>query len=175
MVTLPRNVSPNHIRRLLIAYCLSIIAIVLIVGYGLFQTQNRGYEKSAKPKNAPQVKAIFEKTLPAVPPSSWVSHIDKRVRQVEMPPEEAVSIESAQPEPPQAPPPVFTIGKLIATFVEDSHHRSHAVFQLPTGTVLLGVGQTIDQEGEQFTLHAVERRSVTFIARGIEVVVAMQE
>jgi hypothetical protein len=35
--------------------------------------------------------------------------------------------------------------------------------------------QTIDHAGEQFTQHAVERRSVTLIARGIEVVVAMQE
>jgi hypothetical protein len=38
-----------------------------------------------------------------------------------------------------------------------------------------GVGQTTNQAGEQFTLHAVERRSVTLNARGIEVVVAMQE
>jgi hypothetical protein len=175
MVTLPRNVLPNHVRRLLIAYCLSIIAIVLIVGYGLFQAQDRGYAKSAKPKPAPQAKEILEKTLPAVPPTSWAGHIAKRVRQVEIPPEDAVSIEGTQPEPPQTPPPVFTIGKLIATFVDHSHHRSHAVFQLPTGTVLLGVGQTIDQNGEQFTLHAVERQSVTLTARGIEVVVVMQE
>jgi hypothetical protein len=167
---------PSHIRSLLIVYCLATCVAVLLVCTWIFSTSEQLIVVSESAKANSNSKNALQANLETVPPLSVSNLLEMRLRHVEMPIAETATVhESAKPIEPELPPPTFTIGRLIATFVEDEPEKSHAVFQTANGTLLLGIGLSIEQGGEQFTLQSVERRSATLVARGVSCVVAMQE